>query len=74
MCVDRHINETFSEKRGIEAYAKSIDPGQPAQSAQADLGRYFLILINFPHIKRTFLLKIHFVFRLKVDRVTRKCA
>ena len=31
----------YSVKRGQNASAKSIDPGQPAQSAQADLGRYF---------------------------------
>ena len=27
--------------------AKSIDPGQPAQPAQADHGRNFLLLANF---------------------------
>ena len=34
-------------KRGLNASAKSIDPGQPAQSAQADLSRYFLLLVIF---------------------------
>ena len=38
------------EKRGLYAYAKSIDPDQPAQSAQADLGRNFLLLNPFFHI------------------------
>ena len=28
---------------GFYTSTKSIDPGQPARSAQADLGRYFLI-------------------------------
>ena len=34
----------YSVKRGQNASAKSIDPGQPAQSAQADLGRYFFAM------------------------------
>ena len=29
-------------------YAKGLDPGQPAQLLQADVGQYFLPLINFP--------------------------
>ena len=33
-------------KTVLSASAKSIDPGQPAQSAQADLGRKFLPLVN----------------------------
>ena len=33
-------------------YAKSIDPGQPAQSAQADPGRNFLLIVNFLRMKR----------------------
>ena len=37
-------------KEGVSA--KSIDSGQPAQFAQADLSRYFLLLINFLHITR----------------------
>ena len=37
-------------KRGLIASAKSIDPGQATQSAQPDLGRNFLLLINFLHI------------------------
>ena len=38
-------------KRGFNASAKSIDPGQPAQNAQADLGRYFLPSVNCLYIK-----------------------
>ena len=30
-----------SVKKGLKAFAKSIDPCQPAQSAQADMGRNF---------------------------------
>ena len=30
-----------SVKRGLSEFAKSIDPCQPAQSAQADMGRNF---------------------------------
>ena len=32
-------------KNGMDASAKSIDSGQPAQDAQADLGQNFLMLI-----------------------------
>ena len=38
-------------KMGPNSSAKSIDPGQPAQSAPADLDRYFLLLGNFHHVK-----------------------
>ena len=43
MRVDLHINEPFSVKKGLNASTKCIDPGQPAQSTQADLDRHFLI-------------------------------
>ena len=35
-------NEPNSVKMGINTFAKSIDPCQPAQSAQADMNRNFL--------------------------------
>ena len=37
--------------RGLNASAKSIDPGQPAQSEQADLGRNFSRRLNFVLVK-----------------------
>ena len=49
--VDLPINESFSVKTGLHAFAKSIDSGQPARNAQTDLGRNFLLLANFMHIK-----------------------
>ena len=36
---------------GLKGIAKSIDPGQPAQSAQVDHGRNFLPLADFLCIK-----------------------
>ena len=44
---EKRLFKLCSVKRDIYASAKSIDPGQPAHSAQADLGRYFLPLIDF---------------------------
>ena len=41
----------FCLKRDFNAIAKSIEPGQPAQSEQADLGRYFLRSVNFLEVK-----------------------
>ena len=38
--------ETCSLKKGINASAKSIDSGQPARTAQTDLSRYFLLLVE----------------------------
>ena len=35
------------------ALTKCIDSGQPAQSAQADLGRNILLIVNFLHIEGT---------------------
>ena len=40
------INEQCSAKRGLGAIAKSIDPCQPEQSAQADMGRNFLVILK----------------------------
>ena len=42
MHEDMHINQACSVKRVLTSSAKSIDSGQPAHSAQADLGRNFL--------------------------------
>ena len=41
------------EKRGggLETSAKRLDPGQLAQSAQADLGKFFFICVNFLRMK-----------------------
>ena len=55
------INEACSVKRGLEAFAKSIDPCQPAQFAPADMGRNFSLQINFLHIKGPFYLMIRSV-------------
>ena len=40
-----------SMKRGLNASAKGIDSGQPAQLAQADLGRDLSLSVNFRHSK-----------------------
>ena len=37
----RNSGNICSVKRGLKEYAKRIDPGQPAHSAQADLGLNF---------------------------------
>ena len=42
----------LSAKRDLMGIAKSIKPGQPAQSAQADQGRNFSLLADFQGIKR----------------------
>ena len=36
-----YVYEPCPMERGLNAFAKSIDSGQPAQSAQADLSRNF---------------------------------
>ena len=46
-----NLYEPCSVKTGLIASAKSIYPGQTAQSAQADMGRYFLLLSNFHRVK-----------------------
>ena len=38
---------THHAKRDLMGIAKNIDPGQTAQSAQSDHGRYFLLLADF---------------------------
>ena len=40
-------------KRGLEAVAKNIDSGQPAQSAQADVGRNLSLNGRFSLCPRT---------------------
>ena len=58
-CRHTHRNEPFSAEKGHNASAKSIDPGQPAQSAQADLDRNFSLLANFLHIRGLFYIMTH---------------
>ena len=48
----REIYESCSAKSGLNAFAKSIDSCQPAQSAQADMSRNFSLSFNFLHIKK----------------------
>ena len=38
---------------GLNAFAKCIDPRQPAQSEQADMGRNFSTFANIPACPRT---------------------
>ena len=38
-------------KSQLYTSAKSIDSGQPAQSVQIDLSRYFLLCVNFLHVE-----------------------
>ena len=42
---------THHMKRDLKGITKSIDPGQSAQSAQADHGRNFSLLADFLCIK-----------------------
>ena len=53
--------ESCCLKRSLNAFAKSIDPCQPAQSAQADMGRYFSPSLNFLHVKGPFYIVIQSV-------------
>ena len=53
-----------SGKSGFNVSAKSIDPGQPAQSAQADLGRFFLPFVYFTHVEGPLLLQIRYIVSL----------
>ena len=46
------------EKRVLNEIAKSINTCQPAQSAQADMGRNFSLSSNFLHVKGLFCLMI----------------
>ena len=49
------------EKWRFISFEKSIDSSQPAQSAQADLNRYFLLLIDSVRAEGLFCLSIHLV-------------
>ena len=51
LSVDSNINEPFSVKFGLNESALSIDPGQPEQSTQADLGLNFFKVVNILHTK-----------------------
>ena len=44
--------------RGLNASAKSIDPCQPAQSAQAYMDQNFSLSLNFLYLKRPFYIMI----------------
>ena len=46
-CVLIDLYVTHQAKRDFMGIAKSIDPGQPAQSAQSDHGRNFSLLADF---------------------------
>ena len=61
MQLDLHVNEAFSVKRAFNASVKSIDSGEPVQSAQADMSRNFLIFVDFLHIKGLSYLRIHLI-------------
>ena len=60
-CVDflqlvtlKNTVEPCCIKRGLNASAKSVDPCQPALSAQADMGRHFLLSVNFLYAEGPF--------------------
>ena len=44
----------------LDASAKGIDSCQSAQSAQADMNRYLLLCVNFPHGRGPFRLRISY--------------
>ena len=44
------LHLSCSIKTGFDGSSKSIDPGQPVQSAQADLGLNFFLFANFLQI------------------------
>ena len=48
------IFESWSVKRRLNAFTKSIHPCHPARSAQGDIGRNFSISTNFLDIKESF--------------------
>ena len=41
-----NINDACSVKRGLNAFAKSIEPCQPELYAQADIGQNFLLFLS----------------------------
>ena len=52
----RKYFEACSVETQLEASAKSIDQGQPAQFAQADIVRNFLPLVDFLYFRGLFYL------------------
>ena len=77
MCVNTciHINEPFSVKRVLDAAAKSFGSGQTSRMAQVDVGRNFLVKVNFLHVKRQFCFRINMVgIFLSLLRVIRTCS
>ena len=61
-----HKNKGLFGKK-VSASAKSIDSGQPAQSAQADLGRYILFIVNFSHAKGSVCFMVNYGSIIKHD-------
>ena len=55
LCVSVCLCVCFNimEKKNAHASAKNIDPCQPAQSAQVDMGGYFLLVANFLSVCQT---------------------
>ena len=51
ICVKLKAFVTHHSKKGLVGIAKSINPGQTAQSAQSDHGRNFSLLADFLCIK-----------------------
>ena len=47
-----------SVNRKLNAFAKSIDPCQPARTAQADMGRNFSIAFNSLYVKGVFYIMV----------------
>ena len=58
--IYRHLEEYCTR---ASTFAKSIDPRQPAKFAQADVGRYFLLLVDFLLDRRQLILRTHPVVR-----------
>ena len=64
ICSTRiYIIEPWASKRRPNAYAKNIDTGQPAQSAQADLSPNVSLQISFLYISEPVYLMIKLVVR-----------
>ena len=61
MCEDIDKDVSFSVKRGLYTSTKSIDPDEPAQFEQADLGKNLLLLVDFLHNYQMTFLLIHLV-------------
>ena len=56
----------------LNAFAKSFGPCQPAQSAQTDMGRNFLLYVNFSACQRTALHHNQVFFFYKTNSRDRK--